>query len=66
MSILPHVYFPDGYYDDNGEWQRTKFCFVDCGERCTCRPPGGMHYSETHDTRKQAPESSDPTPASRS
>lgn len=37
MSITPKQ--PDGYYDENGVWQRTKFCFVDCGERCTCKPP---------------------------
>ncbi len=32
----------DGYYDTNGHWVRTKLCFTDCGDRCTCRPPGGM------------------------
>jgi len=32
----------DGYYDENGHWQRTKLCFVDCGANCTCKPPGGM------------------------
>lgn len=42
-------HFPDGYYDDTGNWQRTKFCFIDCGERCTCMPPAGQHYSEAHD-----------------
>jgi len=31
----------DGYYDDNGHWQRTKFCFAAC-VNCTCGPPGGM------------------------
>lgn len=31
-----------GYYDASGVWQRTKFCFVDCGDRCTCQPPNGV------------------------
>lgn len=39
MSLLPRS--RDGYYDDAGHWQRTKFCFVDCGDRCTCKPPLG-------------------------
>ena len=30
-----------GYYDESGHWQRTKFCFVHCGESCTCMPPFG-------------------------
>lgn len=46
--------WPDGYYDDNGEWQRTKFCFVSCGAACTCMPPGGQFYSAEHDKRKGA------------
>jgi len=33
----------DGHYDEKGTWQRTKFCFVDCGARCTCSPPGGVY-----------------------
>ncbi len=33
---------PDGYYDDKGTWRRAKFCFVDCGDRCTCKPPMGV------------------------
>ena len=37
MTFAPR--YPDGYYDDDGSWQRTKFCFVDCGENCTCREP---------------------------
>ena len=41
----------DGYYDDEGAWHRTKHCFVSCGNRCTCRPPGGLHYSVEHDQR---------------
>src|SRR5690348_11489670 len=44
--------FRDGYYDDNGEWQRTKFCFVSCGAACTCGPPGGLYYSAAHDKRR--------------
>ena len=37
MTFAPR--YPDGYYDDDGLWQRTKFCFVDCGENCTCKEP---------------------------
>lgn len=40
----------DGYYDDNGNWQ-SKRCFVSCGNRCTCSPPGGLYYSKQHDKR---------------
>lgn len=47
MSLMPRT--PDGYYDDTGHWQRTKFCFMDCGERCTCKPPLGTYYSPAHD-----------------
>lgn len=39
MTLMPRQ--PDGYYDADGFWQRTKFCVVDCGERCTCKPPFG-------------------------
>lgn len=53
MSILPHRPRHDGYYDDAGNWRRSKFCFVDCGERCTCMPSMGQHYSPAHDKRKQ-------------
>jgi len=42
----------DGYYDENGRWQRTKFCFVYCGERCTCMPRGPL-YRVDLDTSKQ-------------
>lgn len=52
MSLMPH--FPDGYYDDNGEWQRTKYCFMSCGAACTCMPPFGQHYSAAHDKRTGA------------
>lgn len=41
----------NGYYDDTGHWQRTKFCFVSCGDRCTCSAPMGQYYSEAHDKR---------------
>lgn len=43
----------NGHYDDNGSWQRTKFCFVSCGARCDCGPPGGLYYSAAHDKRIQ-------------
>jgi hypothetical protein len=45
----------DGDYDDTGNWQRTKFCFVDCGQRCTCGPPGNLFYSAAHDKRLPKP-----------
>lgn len=32
-----------GYYDENGTWVQTKFCFISCGERCDCTPPGGVY-----------------------
>lgn len=37
----------DGFYDDQGNWQRTKFCFVDCGDRCTCKPPLGIWRADS-------------------
>lgn len=38
MSIFPKR--QDGFYDENGVWQRTKFCFVQCpADKCTCHPP---------------------------
>lgn len=43
----------DGYYDENGYWKRTKYCFMSCGHRCTCSPPGGVFYSAEHDKSKQ-------------
>jgi hypothetical protein len=49
MCLMPRS--ADGYYDDNGEWQRTKYCFVSCGAQCTCGPPGGIWYSAVHDRR---------------
>lgn len=32
----------DGYYDENGRWQRTKLCNVQC-QNCTCNPPMGLY-----------------------
>jgi hypothetical protein len=49
MSLIPQL--GDGYYDDEGNWQRTKFCFVQC-QHCTCQPPGLLFYSVAHDKRK--------------
>lgn len=40
-----------GHYDERGIWQREKFCFVYCGDRCDCGPPFGTFYSEAHDLR---------------
>jgi hypothetical protein len=37
MTFAPR--FNDGYYDESGSWRRTKFCFVYCGDSCTCGPP---------------------------
>lgn len=43
----------NGYYDDTGHWQRTKFCFMYCGDgRCDCGPPNGEWYSPAQDKRK--------------
>lgn len=47
----PHTKFRSGYYDDEGRWQRTKYCFMYCGERCDCGPPFGQRYSVAHDKR---------------
>lgn len=44
----------DGHYESDGYWTRHKYCFIDCGERCTCRPPGDAIYSPAHDVRLQA------------
>lgn len=51
MSLFPSL--SDGYYDDAGQWQRLKFCFVSCGDACTCMPPGGVFYSKAHDKSKR-------------
>lgn len=53
MSIMSRPSRHDGYYDDNGQWRRTKFCFVSCGVRCTCMPPNGQQYSPQHDKGQQ-------------
>lgn len=53
MSLLPMVEGQNGHYDDSGMWQRDKYCFVDCGEKCDCGPPGGNVYSIKHDKRTQ-------------
>lgn len=52
MSPLPSVY-RNGYYDDRGFWNRTKFCFMDCRERCDCGPPGNRYYDPAHDKTKK-------------
>ncbi len=49
MSLGP--IFLNGFYDNSGRWQRTKFCFVSCGQRCDCGPPCGLSYSAEHDKR---------------
>jgi hypothetical protein len=49
-----------GHYDDRGNWQRTKFCFVSCGDRCTCTPPLGQYYSAAHDKSKEKPDEHPP------
>lgn len=58
--------FPGGYYDEQGEWQRSKFCFVDCGDRCICRPPGGLWYDAGRDKRITDQASSSTNSAARS
>ena len=40
MSLVPQTLF--GYYDENGIWQRQKFCTVSCGALCDCMPPNGQ------------------------
>lgn len=51
MSLFPPI--AHGHYDDTGHWQRTKYCFVDCGSRCNCRPPSGLWYDPAHDKNKR-------------
>jgi hypothetical protein len=46
--------FRNGHYDDQGRWQRTKFCFRSCGHRCDCGPPGNRWYDEKFDKSKKA------------
>lgn len=36
-----------GYYNEQGNWVRTKFCFMSCGESCDCMPPGGIWHIGT-------------------
>ena len=36
MSLVESM---GGYYDKDGNWIRTKFCFAYCGEACNCMPP---------------------------
>ena len=43
----------DGYYDENGNWQRSKFCFMTCHD-CTCLPPLGIYYDQSKDTRRKS------------
>jgi hypothetical protein len=50
MTFAPR--HPDGYYDEDGHWQRTKFCFTDCGENCTCSPPSGAFFKPPEETRR--------------
>jgi hypothetical protein len=52
MSQFPQL--GDGYYDDTGNWQCTKFCFVQC-QHCMCQPPGLLYYSVAHDKRVPKP-----------
>lgn len=40
----------NGYYDDNGNWQKTKYCFQAC-THCNCRPPGNLWYNKAYDKR---------------
>ena len=54
----------DGYYDGSGWWQRTKYCFISCGEACTCSPPLGQYYSPAHDKRSADERARDPMLAS--
>lgn len=46
----------DGHYDDTGHWKRTKFCFMSCGSRCTCSPPGGVYYNPLYDKSQEQKE----------
>ncbi len=36
----------NGHYDEQGYWQRDKYCFVYCGDRCDCGPPFGIYKKE--------------------
>lgn len=58
MSLFPR-FTVDGYYDDTGHWHRNKLCFMDCGARCTCKPPGGLWFDprKVKSQQNQKPES---------
>jgi len=43
MSLFESL---NGHYDEDGVWQRFKFCFVSCGDRCDCMPPNGIIFLE--------------------
>lgn len=47
MSV-PLTTFLNGYYNENGFWHRTKFCFRAC-THCDCGPPGGFQYDARYD-----------------
>ena len=43
--FMPRRSYSGGYYDDEGNWKRMKFCFMYCGkDRCDCGPPGGRYH----------------------
>lgn len=44
----------DGYYDADGNWQRTRYCFVACPpDKCTCKPPGGIWHKKQEGAMSQ-------------
>ena len=46
MSMIPKELVPsfqNGYYDDNGVWQKLKHCLLPC-PNCDCGPPGGYYF----------------------
>lgn len=59
--MLPFTCRRDGHYDENGDWQREKYCFVSCEERCTCTPPNGIWHIDV--TEKDDDENSEETNA---
>ena len=50
MSLFPTL---NGFYDDEGNWQRTKFCVISCGDQCDCMPPNMKLYEESKDKRRE-------------
>jgi len=49
MTFAPNPF--NGYYDENGTWQRVKYCFVYCGpDWCDCGPPNGIYQIEKEET----------------